>query len=76
MRLTDRVIKAQNDRRLAGERQTDLQQDDADEMGYAYREPPPFVFFNENKGVFANEDTTSINTAPSVFERTTVFHTK
>ncbi|MBR1628951.1 MAG: hypothetical protein IJ679_06765 [Lachnospiraceae bacterium] len=74
MRMTDRIIQNQNQNRLQGERQTDLQQDDADEMGYAYRPAPPQVFLNENHGVFYSKDTTSINTAPSVFEKTTVFH--
>ncbi len=74
MRLTDRTIQNQNQRRLQGERQTDLQQDDADETGYAYSPAPPHVFLNENKGAFFSKDDTSINTAPSVFEKTTVFH--
>ena len=74
MRLTDRMISAQNRDRLKKEREADFQQDDEDEMGYAYREPSPHVFLNRNPGVFEYKDTGSINTAPGVFEKTTVFH--
>ena len=74
MQFTERLIRAENRRRLENERQTDFQQDDADEMGYAYRERKPFVFLNQDKGAFESKDETSINTAPSVFEKSTVFH--
>lgn len=45
-----------------------------DWMEYKPREKQPYL--NENKGVFANEDKTSINTAPDVFEATAVFKMK
>ncbi len=75
MRFMDRVIHNQNQYLRESERKTDFQQDgDIDEMGYAYQDRKPLGFLNEEKGAFAYEDKTSINTAPSVFEKTTVFH--
>ncbi len=33
-------------------------------------------FLNSNRSVFDNKDETSINTAPSIFDKTAIFHTK
>ncbi len=76
MRFTERIIEEQRKNRLQQERNTDKQQDEQqeDEMGLAYMPRPRMGFLNENKGIFDNTDTTSINTAPSIFERTAIFH--
>ena len=78
MRLTERLIAGQNRDRLAREREAERQQEEnqEDETGYAYRAWPKHVPLNDEKGVFAHEDRTSLNTRPSVFDATAVFHTK
>ena len=40
-----------------------------------YHPRPKWGFLNDNKGVFDAKDVTSINTAPSVFDRTAIFKT-
>ena len=49
-----------------------------------YAEEPDWMIYeerkveeplNENKGIYADEDLKSINTAPSVFEKGTIFRT-
>ncbi len=76
MRFTDRIIEEQRKSRLQQERETDNQQDEnqEDEMGLAYKPRPRMRFLNENRGIFDNKDDHSINTAPSIFERTAIFH--
>ncbi len=76
MRLTDRVIEEQRRNRLQKEKETENQQEEnqEDETGMAYRERPRFRFINDNNSIFDNDDDTSINTAPSVFDRTAIFH--
>ena len=76
MRLEDRLFM--ENLRLNQEelKEAEIQQDpEEDEMGYAYADRPPFVFLNRDKGVFANPDEHSLNTAPSVFEKTAIFKT-
>ena len=76
MRLEDRLFL--ENQRLNQElaKEAEIQQDpEEDEMGYAYADRPPFVFLNRDKGAFANPDEHSLNTAPSVFEKTAVFKT-
>ena len=55
-----------------------MQQDqDEDEMGYAYDEPIKWGYLNENKGIFHDDDDeNALNTAKSVFDKTAVFHVK
>jgi len=53
--------------------QTDPE-DEEDTLSYMERKKMPFL--NEEEGVFAVKDTTSLNTAPSVFDRTAVFRTR
>ncbi len=50
-------------------------EDDVDGY-YMYMNREPSKFINEDKGVFDTTDMKSINTAPSVFDRTAIFHTK
>ncbi len=76
MRLNDRLI--QENRRINQElaKEAEIQQDqDEDEMGYAYEDRPPFVFLNRNKGVFVNPNEDGINTELSVFDKTAIFTT-
>ncbi len=77
MLLTQRLLD--NNKRINAEnkRKNDIQQDqDEDEMGYAYDEPVRWGYLNDYKGVFAGDDDDSINTAKSVFDRTAIFTTK
>ena len=77
MLLTQRLLD--NNRRINAEnkKKNDIQQDqDEDEMGYAYEEPVKWGYLNDYKGVFADDDDNAINTAKSVFDRTAVFKTK
>ncbi len=74
MRLTDRLLQANKDFNREQEKKTELQQDqDVDEMGYAYEDRPPNVFLNREKGVFAPNDDDALNTAPSIFDKTALF---
>ena len=75
MRLTDRMIQEQNRNRLQRERETENQQEEnqEDETGMIYRPRPRWGYLNDNKGIFDVKDETSINTAPSIFDRTAVF---
>ncbi len=77
MLLSERLL-AENRRLLKEKEKADeIQQDqDEDEMGYAYQDRPPFVFLNNNKGIFVNPDDNSLNTAPSVFDKTAIFKTR
>ncbi len=77
MLLTQRLLD--NNRRINAEnkKKNDIQQDqDEDEMGYAYEEPVKWGYLNDYKGIFADDDDNAINTAKSVFDRTAVFKTK
>ncbi len=77
MLLTQRLLD--NNRRINAEnkKKNDIQQDqDEDEMGYAYEEPVKWGYLNDYKGVFADDDDNAINTAKSIFDKTAVFKTK
>ena len=77
MLLTQRLLD--NNRRINAEnkKKNDIQQDqDEDEMGYAYEEPVKWGYLNDYKGVFADDDDNAINTAKSVFDKTAIFRTK
>lgn len=77
MKLTDRMLYETKKYNQQKKKENDIQQDqDEDETGMAYMPRPDLVFLNENKGVFANDDNSSINTAKSVFDRTALFHTE
>ena len=75
MKLTERVLRDEKRNLQEKKRKFDFWEDEADAMGYAYESPPKMRFLNEEQGVFANKDETSINTAPSVFDRTAIFRT-
>ncbi|MBR6257309.1 MAG: hypothetical protein IKR23_08020 [Lachnospiraceae bacterium] len=76
MRLTDRMIEETKKLNRQKKKENDIQQDqDEDEMGMMYMPRPANRYLNKDKGVFGNDDDTSINTAKSVFDRTAVFHT-
>lgn len=76
MRLTDRLIDEQRKNRLQKERESDIQQDEFQEdvEGMTYAPRPPWSFLNEDEGAFADKKSTGINSAPSVFEKGTIFH--
>ena len=77
MLLTQRLLD--NNRRINAEnkKKNDIQQDqDEDEMGYAYEEPVKWGYLNDYKGIFADDDDNAINTAKSVFDKTAIFKTK
>ena len=77
MLLTQRLLD--NNRRINAEnkKKNDIQQDqDEDEMGYAYEEPVKWGYLNDYKGVFADDDDNAINTAKSIFDKTAIFKTK
>ena len=42
---------------------------------YMYMDRQPSKFLNDEKGVFDTTDLKSLNTAPSVFDRTAIFRT-
>ena len=73
--LSDRLIEANRRVNAENKRKNDVQQDqDDDEMGYAYDEPIRWGYLNENKGIFTNDDDeNALNTAKSVFDKTAVF---
>ena len=74
--LNDRLIEANKRVNAENKRKNDIQQDqDEDEMGYAYDEPVKWGYLNDYKGVFTNDDDeNALNTAKSVFEKTAIFH--
>ncbi|MBQ7706658.1 MAG: hypothetical protein IJT72_02625 [Lachnospiraceae bacterium] len=73
--LSDRLMDANRRVNAETKRKIDIQQDqDEDEMGYAYDEPVNMGFINENKGIFVNnDDENALNTAKSVFDKTAIF---
>ena len=75
MRLTDRMIDEQRRNRLQSEKETDNQQDELQEdvTGMTYAPRPQWGFLNDYKGAFADTKGVGINTAPSVFEKGTLF---
>ena len=75
MRLTERMLNENKKLNKQKAKETNFQLDpEEDDMGMAYMPRPKIGYLNENKGVFDNEDETSINTAKSVFDKTAVFH--
>ncbi|MBQ8912801.1 MAG: hypothetical protein IJ054_01995 [Lachnospiraceae bacterium] len=76
--LSDRLMDANKRVNAENKKKNDIQQDqDEDEMGYAYDERFNYGFLNDNKGVFVNnDDENALNTAKSIFDRTAVFHVK
>ncbi len=73
MKLTERVLKEKKRNEQEKKDKTQFWQNEEDNMGYMYEDAPRWKPLNEDGGVFANKDDKSINTAPSVFERTTLF---
>lgn len=79
MRITDRLIENQNKviRKEIRDKEDNQPEFQDEEEGYfMYTDRPYFGDLNSNRSVFDTTDTTSINTAPSVFDRTAIFHTK
>ncbi|MCR5654170.1 MAG: hypothetical protein K6G07_00800 [Lachnospiraceae bacterium] len=73
MGLTERILK---ETKKAEDRKNKPVFYEEDEEYYMYMPYQSQGFINENKGVFANDDDTSINTAKSIFDKTAVFKTK
>ena len=73
MGLTERILK---ETKKSEEKRTKPVYYEEDEEYYMYMPYPKSGFINENKGVFAAEDESSINTAKSIFDKTAVFHVK
>ena len=72
MRLTDRLLDGTKKQlEKSKEKKRRIDDDDMDYITYK-----SIGNLNEYKGVFANDDDTSINTAKSVFDRTAVFHVR
>ena len=79
MRITDRLIKQQNKAIREQIRRREDQQpefQDEEEGYYMYQSRSRMEPLNTGRSVFDRKDDTSINTAPSVFDRTAIFHTK
>ena len=75
MFLTERVIDQQRKNKIEQNRRAYLRQDpEEDDMGYAYDEHKLSKPLNTQRSVFDNVDDKSINTAPSIFDRTAIFH--
>lgn len=76
MLLSERLLQANREINRQEAKKIQIQQDqDDDEMGYAYSDRPPGLFLNQEKGVFAADDDHSLNKAPSIFDRTAIFRT-
>ncbi len=73
MRLTERVLNEEKRSIREKKEKKVFWENEEDNMGYMYEDAPKWKPLNEDEGVFANKDDKSINTAPSVFERTTLF---
>lgn len=73
MRLTERVLNEEKRSIREKKEKKVFWENEEDNMGYMYEDAPKWKPLNEDEGVFANKDYKSINTAPSVFERTTLF---
>ena len=79
MRITESLVKKTYDMRQKEIREKEdksvIFEDDVDGY-YMYDTPKWQGFINENRSVFDKKDDKSLNTAPSVFDRTAIFHTK
>ncbi len=73
MKLTERVLNEGKRAIREKKDKKDFWENEEDNMGYMYEDAPKWKPLNEDEGVFANKDDKSINTAPSVFERTALF---
>ncbi len=79
MRITERLVKKTYDMRQEEikkkESRSMIFEEDVGDY-YMYEEPKWQGFINDKRSVFDTKDDKSINTAPSVFDRTAIFHTK
>ena len=79
MRITERLVKKTYDMRQEEikkkESKSMIFEEDVGDY-YMYEEPKWQGFINDKRSVFDTKDDKSINTAPSVFDRTAIFHTK
>ena len=79
MRITESLVKKTYDMRQQEikrkEDQSAIFEEDVGDY-YMYDEPKWQGFINDNKSVFDKKDDRSLNTAPNVFDRTAIFHTK
>ena len=79
MRITEGLIKSQNEKRQKEIRDKEnnsvaFEEDVGDY--YMYMDRKPAGFLNDYRGVFDTKDEKALNTAPSIFDRTAIFHTK
>ena len=79
MRITERLVKKNYDQRQEEikkkESRSMIFEDDVGDY-LMYMEPKWQGFINDKSSVFDRKDDKSLNTAPSVFDRTAIFHTK
>ncbi len=75
MKLTERVLNEEKRNNREKKDKAQFWQNEEDNMGYMYEDAPKWKPLNEDEGVFASKDEKSINTAPSIFDRTAVFRT-
>ena len=79
MRITERLVKKNYDQRQEEikkkESRSMIFEDDVGDY-LMYMEPKWQGFINDKRSVFDRKDDKSLNTAPSVFDRTAIFHTK
>ena len=78
MRITDELLamhykQSQREVRKKEDKSVVFEEDVDDYYMYMDRKMVPYL--NDEKGVFDTTDTKSINTAPSVFDRTALFRT-
>ena len=79
MRITESLVKKTYDLRQEEIKQKEnrsmiFEEDVGDYL--MYDEPKWQGFINENRSVFDQKDDKSLNTAPNIFDRTAIFHTK
>ena len=79
MRITDNLVaqnykKSQEEVRKKEDKSV-VFEDEVDGY-YMYMNREPSTFINDEKGVFDTTDLKSLNTAPSVFDRTAIFRTR
>ena len=79
MRITESLVKKTYDMRQEEikkkESKSVVFEDEVDGY-YMYDTPKWQGFINENRSVFDQKDEKSLNTAPSIFDKTAIFHTK
>ena len=79
MRITKELIKNNYDQNQKEIRKKEdqsmvFEEDVGDYLMYDNYKPEGFL--NEYRGVFDTTDEKSLNTAPSIFDKTAIFHTK